>query len=293
MRVMGVLLAIAVALSAAATFAADVANEVYIYKGGSLNQEGLGASSWGSGRAMETKEHPLTGSYSVKIITNGLYSGGRIDFPQPVTLFAGAPEKDRYVVLSFWFNDLTRVDPSAGTNNEIDAEAYSIPKANKVRFIFRDDKGTSTAVEEPTNALDRDDNWVRIAVPLTKLRVSEGAQGYKLSRLLVFTDIPTTFYLGEIKLATDTMPIKAEINGTQMFGINTKEFFLGVAGGGLSTLKYSWDFDAQDGLQSEATGMVVNHVFTTAGDFKITLTVSDVNGIKPPAVVTYDITANG
>jgi len=292
MRAMRVVLIIAVVVSAAVVVAADTANEVYVYKGGPLNQEGLVASGWGSGKAMETREHPLTGSYSVKIITSGFYAGGRIDFAQPVTLFSADAEKDRYLVFSFWFDDVKVVDPAAGTN-DFDIERYSVPKANRIRFIFKDDKGTQTALEEPTAPLDPDDNWVRIAVPLSKLKVSAPGQGYKLSRLLMFTDISSTFCLGEIKLTTDTTPIKAEINGSPMFGVNTKVYFMGAAQAGLSALNYSWDFDASDGIQTEATGMVVNHVFTSAQDYKITLTVSDINGVKPPAVVTYSVTVNG
>lgn len=292
MRVMRVLLIIAVALSAAAVYAADTINEVFVYKGGPLNQEGLAASSWGSGKAVETKEHPLTGSYSVKVITTGFYAGGRLDFTQPVTLFTTEAEKDRYLVFSFFFEDVKVVDPAAGTN-DFDIERYSIPKVNRIRFVFKDDKGTQTALEEPTAPLDRDDNWVRIVVPISRLRVSAPGQGYKLSRLLVFTDMPATLYLGEIKMVTDATPIKAEVNGTPMFGMNSKAYFMGAATGGLSPLQYSWDFDGSDGIQTEASGMVVNHVFTNAQDYTITLTVSDINGIKKPAVVVYNVTVNG
>jgi PKD repeat protein len=41
------------------------------------------------------------------------------------------------------------------------------------------------------------------------------------------------------------------------------------------TLTYSWDFDRSNGIQRDATGVNVSHVYATAGVFRVTLTVSD------------------
>jgi len=41
------------------------------------------------------------------------------------------------------------------------------------------------------------------------------------------------------------------------------------------TLTYSWDFDRSNGIQKDATGANVSHVYTTAGVFRVTLTVND------------------
>ena len=38
---------------------------------------------------------------------------------------------------------------------------------------------------------------------------------------------------------------------------------------------YSWDFDASDGVQEEATGVDASHVYTTGGTYTVTLTVRD------------------
>ena len=39
--------------------------------------------------------------------------------------------------------------------------------------------------------------------------------------------------------------------------------------------KYSWDFDASDGIQEDALGMNVSHLFTDPGIYTVTLTVTD------------------
>lgn len=53
--------------------------------------------------------------------------------------------------------------------------------------------------------------------------------------------------------------------------------------GSLSTddngiVSYSWDFDSSDGITSEANGSTVTKVFTTTGNYTVTLTVTDSKG---------------
>ncbi|TGC06946.1 hypothetical protein CUN85_12470 [Methanolobus halotolerans] len=43
-------------------------------------------------------------------------------------------------------------------------------------------------------------------------------------------------------------------------------------------VSYSWDFDASNGIQEEATGEVVSHDFSVPGRFKVTMTVTDTKG---------------
>jgi len=42
-------------------------------------------------------------------------------------------------------------------------------------------------------------------------------------------------------------------------------------------INYSWDFDDSDGIQMDATGATVNHVYMNEGVYTVTLTVSDAN----------------
>ena len=44
---------------------------------------------------------------------------------------------------------------------------------------------------------------------------------------------------------------------------------------------YSWDFDASDGIQVDATGVTTSHTYETAGDYTVTLTVDDAAGNGP------------
>jgi outer membrane protein assembly factor BamB len=53
--------------------------------------------------------------------------------------------------------------------------------------------------------------------------------------------------------------------------------------------KYSWDFDNSDGVTEDALGAEVEHAFDTAGDFYVTLTVTDNKGENGTAVVCVEV----
>ncbi|MHB9037722.1 MAG: PKD domain-containing protein [Armatimonadota bacterium] len=285
MQSLRVILTVAIALLAVAA-CGETKDEAYIYKGSPLSQEGIDVGSWGSGKAVESKKKVLTGGNSIEVTTQGYYAGGKIDFSKPATLFTGTPDNSRYLVFTFFFNDVKSVDPAAGTGYSFEVEPYTVPKVSKIRFVFSSEDGSSMSIEEPTGQLDPDDNWVRIAVPLAKFHLAEGANDFKMKRLLIFSDLPSTFYLGEIKLVTDKTPIKADSIGSQTVAIQDNVFIVSEAEGGVSTLKYSWDFDSRNGIQEELTGKVAHYVYTRGGDYTVTLTVSDVDGLKKPAQVT-------
>lgn len=301
MRFIRVLPIIALALLASGAYAAGEENsEVFIYKGGTLNESGITVGSWGSGTAYQSAEQRLSGNNSIKITTQSMYAGGRIDFTEPVTLYTGTPARDRYLVFSFFFPEVKKVDPGAGTNNEIDSDPYTIPTVNKLRFVFTSEKGAMTSIAVPTNKINTDDNWMRVAVPICKLKLAEGETTYKLSRIAVFTDIASTIYLGEIKIDVDNTPITARIDATSMVNVNTKAFFLAVVDDGLPAVKYEWDYDATNGIQVESTDMVGSHVYTTqdvgseedSKEFTVTLTVKDIYDIKEPVTVKYVVSVN-
>lgn len=287
MRYFGYIMAAVVLIScAAAGFAqTDASKEVLIFRGSALNQEGITLSGWGSGKAVESKEKVLAGSYSLKMITHGYYAGGRIEFQEPPALFKEGVDKNRYVVFACFFSDTEVLNPAANTEYAFDIPPYTVPKPKMLRFVFESVDGIKVAIQEPTKELDPDDNWVRIAVPLAKFNKPETGKEFLLKSLTITTDIPSTFYLGEIKLVTDTEPIRVDPLGSQTTAVYYDIYFMATADGGVSSLKYTWDFDKSNGVQEETVGKVGHMIYTKGGDFTVTLTVSDVNGIKEPVKV--------
>ncbi len=294
MRFLMFLVAAAVLGNAVAAQGAVSDREVYIFRGSPLAQSGISVGSWGSGKAIESADSTriLAGSKSIKITTQGLYAGARIDFVQPVALFTEGIDPTRYVVFAFYFDDQQTIDPGAGTLYSYEIEPYTIPRAAIVRFVFVPETGNPVAVEEPTNPLDPDDNWCRIAVPLAKFKAAADAREFKLKRLLIFTDLPTTLYLGEIKMVTDTAQIKVDSLPSQVVIIYDEVLFPARATGGVSSLKYSWDYDDSNGIQEETTGPVGRYVYIRGGDFKVTLTVSDADNVKQPVSTTATVSVN-
>jgi len=267
--------------------------DVSIFNGEDPSSEGMDLGAWGSGGAVKTQEQTLEGSWGIKITTQGLFSGGRIDFAQPVTLFADGKDANRYLQFTFLFTgtgDKVLVNPAASTEYTwTDVEPYWKPKANKMRFVFVSDTGSTVEVTEPTGAIDPDDNWMRLAVPVSKLK-DKDATGFKMKRLLIFADLPVTFYLGSIKLVTDTEPITVDPIDARTVAIMDPQYFVAVAKAGVSSLKYSWDFDSSNGIQAECTDRIAKTVYNKGGDYTVTLTVSDADGIKSPVTITTVIT---
>jgi len=191
------------------------------------------------------------------------------------------------MVFTFFFNEVQHVD----LGDMYDIDPYDVPKATHVRFVFESDTGLSVSVEEPTGVIDPDDNWLRIAVPMSKLKLPADVKEFRLKRLVIATDgpgtstTPATMFLGEAKIVEDDQPIKVDPIGSQTIALGDEVVLLAEARGGVSSLKYSWDWDARNGIQDETVGKIGRCTYTKGGDYTITLTVSDVDGIKTPVSV--------
>jgi PKD repeat protein len=107
--------------------------------------------------------------------------------------------------------------------------------------------------------------------------------------LAVFGDRYQQFFIGEISVLTDDTEIVVDPLDEPIAAINDQITFTGTAQGGASTLKYSWDFDAKDGIQEDQVGQVVTHTYRKAGTYKVTLTVADLDGLKKPSTTSVDV----
>ena len=102
-----------------------------------------------------------------------------------------------------------------------------------------------------------------------------------------------TFYVGELKIVSDTTPLYVEPNIRELNLALGDEITLEAYGnGGSSQLKYTWDFDARDGIDVDAEGKSIKRRFRKDGTYTITLTVQDVFGLKKPYSTTIKVTVN-
>jgi hypothetical protein len=113
-------------------------------------------------------------------------------------------------------------------------------------------------------------------------------------------DSSATFYVGDLRVINDTTPITGEgkIDRTNM-ALGDEATLSAYGYGGSSVLKYEWDFDS-DG-QADAEGPSIKHKFRTAPsgvtghegwDQTVTLTISDVYGLKQPYKTQFKVHVN-
>ncbi len=134
--------------------------------------------------------------------------------------------------------------------------------------------------------------WRQVAVPLQSITGFDRTNKI-IDRMGFSGDATSTFYVGDLSILSDTTPIRGDVNARTLNLANGDEFTFSASGsGGASVLKYSWDFDANDGIQEDATGQVVRRKFRKAGTYKITLTISDDFGLKAPYTIEIKCVVN-
>jgi|YelNatPaOPRAMG01_1025707.scaffolds.fasta_scaffold75782_2 hypothetical protein len=124
------------------------------------------------------------------------------------------------------------------------------------------------------------ERFYSVAIPFNTFK---GNGNGKVKRMLIFTNSPQTIYIGQISVIIDDTPIMVVVPSKSIAArVNTYIQFSALAQAGVSSLRYTWDFDDSNGIQEEAIGRVVFHSFTKTGTFNVTVTVSDLAGVKKP-----------
>ena len=187
-----------------------------------------------------------------------------------------------------------RGNRSYGGGRTADAP-ISIPLVENLRFLFTLADGRQADILRPyPQAADGTlgEGWYSIAVPLSLLKFSGGTaaapQSNVLQSVTVGGDQFGVFYIGRLRLATDTAPLTVSIEGLQTAAPGQPVTLRAKLDDSLSALKYDWNFDG--GTADSTTGVVVTPEFATAGhDYTVTLTVTDQDGIKKAAQATKKI----
>ncbi|MDO8586854.1 MAG: PKD domain-containing protein [Armatimonadota bacterium] len=261
-----------------------------IYSGQTAADAGLILGPWGSGSADENSEKTLTGTKSIRVITGGWFEGGSIEFKTTVALFKDKPAAGDYFVLTVaptmqsvmstdtsdrsWY--VRGSSPAASKSFDFGAETLQRPKIQRLRLVLTDAAGRRSELQTALVPSD-ESGWMHAAIPLSKFKT---AAGYDLKKMLVFSDVADTIYIGAIKIAQDNRPITADSSDDLSYATGDWVPFKADVTAGLSSFRCSWDFDNKDGVQEDAAGEYAKHVFTTAGDYFVTLTVSDTSGVK-------------
>jgi len=151
--------------------------------------------------------------------------------------------------------------------------------------------GSSTDIERdlPAGYTQAPDEWMRIGVPLAALKFPNGVTG-PLQKITIGGIPAGEIWISQIGLVQDNAPITASAGPDQDVSKGDDVSLSATADGGLAGLHYSWTFRAHDGAAEEASGPSVTTSYNSGGtDYKVTLVVSDVDGIKQPVTVTTTV----
>jgi len=284
------------------------AREIIVYGGEQVSSAGIKLYAWGSGKASQNTEKGVTTTNSIEVTSGGLYAGGFLSFQNPVEI-ADPAAIGRYDYLEFVINfkSLTRLAldshnkaptgngeyrplPYDFYGNYYDDDPIMVPKARNLRVVLTSADGKSLGhMQAIVNKAGDEEGWFTVAVPLAALGLNEQTGGFALSRLGVSLDFPDTFWIGRIRVITDESPIYVDPMDEQTVGSGDTLVMKAEAEAGITSLVYSWDFNAADGIQEDAVGQLAEMMYKTAGTFTVTLTVRDPDGIKKPVTTKVKI----
>ncbi len=231
-------------------------------------------------RPMDAHFQSFPGSYQIAQAPYGGYSGRR----RPGAGASGVP---------YGANPYGQSGAGARTPSTVPDELADLPTLaiGSLHVIYEFANGSRSETLRPMSVtLGEDINWLRASIPLSAIPAPPVGSA-QLAKLYIGTDVPATLNIGEIRLITDTAPITADAGTNKTVPLNTQVTLVGTGEGGASSLKYEWNFDSPSAqpFVPEAEGVTASYTFGTPGDHIVTLRVSDLDGIKPPATAVVTI----
>jgi hypothetical protein len=182
--------------------------------------------------------------------------------------------------------------PGAGIGRPGGAGEQPVLKNLRLIVTTSDGKKSEAYVPIATSFSSDEQGWRQISVPLQAItgldRTNKTIKSIALS-----ADTTATFYVGALGIVNDATPIQGDIEAQDLNLAEGDEVVFSANGSGGSTpLKFSWDFDQKDGIQVDAEGQSVTRKFRKPGQYTITLTISDLYGLKEPCVKTVKVVVN-
>jgi len=149
------------------------------------------------------------------------------------------------------------------------------------------------------NAHREREEWKSVSIPVVDIQALKDSND-QLTEIRVFGDSPGILYVGQIRVLRDETPIRVDDLEDITVAKNDTHSFVGSADAGPTPLKYEWliqgvksrDGDKQEVSESyvvNGEGRTFKHKFVKGGDYLVTLTVSDVFGIKRPVSTKMNV----
>lgn len=162
-----------------------------------------------------------------------------------------------------------------------------------IRLLITTTDGKRSEAYVPVNPSGTsENNWLAVGVPLKAISGFDRTNKV-IKSIALAGDAPTTFFVGDIRVLSDSTPISGDPNVRDMnLALGDEVQLYGVGYAGATPLVYTWDFNDKDGIQEDAVGQVIKHKFRTPGKSVITLTIKDKFGLKKPYSTTINVTVN-
>jgi hypothetical protein len=292
----------------------------------SMADQGIDLGSWGSGRVAEADEFAFEGTSSIRISTRNFFQGGIISLTDPVNLSDAYEDPSNLLQLVIKVPDASTTfgggnrGPGAGGIEGLGGPggpgggpamgpagmggpgggptggggtSTDRPPLQELRVIVATTDGLKSEAFLNIEDIPVDNRgWKRVGVPLRGLRGFDRTNK-EIESVWIAGGSTATMYIGQMQVNSDATPIYGEPNVRELNLALSDEVILSMnAFAGSSVLEYEWDFDAEDGINVDATGQVVRRKFRKPGEYTITVTVKDAFGVKEPYSTTIDVTVN-
>ncbi len=288
----------------------------------SIADQGIALSNWGSGSISETDEISYEGTASLRVTSRNFFQGGVLNFNAPTDLSSTFADPANLLTLVVRTGEVTIVSGSTGGPGGAGPGAQGgsgenegrggggltaqggpgggaattttmVSEVKTIRLILTTTDGKKSEIYVPVATSTADaKGWRTMGIPLQAIRGMKDTNK-QLKSISLSTDTVASIYLGEIRVANDPTPIYGEPNFRETnVGSGSTVTFSASGAGGSSVLRYSWDFDAKNGVAVDAEGQAVERRFRQPGTYTVTLTISDYYGLKKPYVTTLKVEVN-
>ncbi len=294
----------------------------------SIKDQGISLKSWGSGTASETDEYAYEGTTSIRVASRNYFQGAILNFATPVDLANSTANKDNLLLITMMIPGAGATmgggpagpggppglgGPGRGPGGPggiasggggvvgggpmmggAAAGSSSTLPINMLRIVLTAVDGTKAEAFVDLKSTSADTRgWRKVGVPLAA--INGWTKTNKQLKSLAFSlDTVGTVYVGDLQILKDETPIYAEPSTREMnLAIGDQVTLSATGTGGSSPLKYAWDFDKSDGVGIDAEGQSITRRFRKPGVYVVTLTVTDVYGLKKPFTTELTITVNG
>lgn len=305
----------AIALSMLAALVASGSAQVptFLYSPGrSVADQGITLTGWGAGTVAESDETAFEGTTSIRVSSRNFFQGGIVRFTEGRDLAAAYADANNLLMFAVRVADASVTVSGGGAGSpdgagiagagaagggggggmrggEDDARsgqsgaAPSEPTGlQNIRLVITTTDGLMSEATLPMGTVRPNERgWRQVGFPLRAIRGFDRTN--KNIRSIAFAaNTPSTFFIGESRILNDSTPIYGELMLNDMNIGSGEAITLQANGfGGATQLKYTWNIVAADGRSLSFEGQAIQRRFRVPGTYKVSVTVSDVFGLKP------------